>query len=315
MFRSNHVAQLAIRREWTLGMTSVWTLIVALAGCGAKPPRASACSSAPCVAQRANKDALRVALASQASSVCIDENGCAGEPKGSVRRQPLKSDVRKAIAETLAAAGFEVVEGDAEAMVEVEWRGTETITLGVHDLHGRLIDQVSYRRSLEECKASADTSPASCWAANWPRMKAVLTPPLQSSEVLRAFNRRAKAASDTPTAGSGPVVPPPAETGAVVAQLGPGEIQDTVSRYREQLRRTCWMPALEARAPEAPRSARVSTTVSIDPSGRVDDVTAGAVPAGYVQLPACITSEVRSWRFPRSQQPTKVDIPFVFAGE
>jgi len=100
-----------------------------------------------------------------------------------------------------------------------------------------------------------------------------------------------------------------------VEQLGPGEIQNTVLRYRDQLRRACWLPALEARAPEAPASARVSTSVTINVSGAVDDVSTGADPVGYARLSACIASQVRGWRFPRSQQPTKVDIPFVFAGD
>jgi hypothetical protein len=260
---------------------------------------------------------LRLTLAANANSVCVDERGCAGAPRGSIRILPLEPAVRTAVADTLAAAGFELVAADADAVVEVEWRGTDTIRLGVRDVHGQLLEQVSYRRSLEQCKTLTDTRPESCWAANFERMRTVLSQPLQNSEALRALARRSRAGtSDAPVAGAGSVPAPPAETGPAVPQLGPSEIQDTVSRYRDHLRRACWMSALEARVEGAPSSARVSTSVTINASGVVDDVTVGAEPVGYAGLSACVASHVRGWRFPRSQQAaTTIDIPFVFASE
>jgi hypothetical protein len=88
-----------------------------------------------------------------------------------------------------------------------------------------------------------------------------------------------------------------------------------VARYREELQRSCWLPALEARDPSAPSAARVSTTVTVAPGGNVESVTVGADPVGYPRLASCIATQLRSWRFPRAQSGSVVAIPFVFASD
>jgi hypothetical protein len=93
------------------------------------------------------------------------------------------------------------------------------------------------------------------------------------------------------------------------------QLQETVARYREELQRACWQPALEAREPTAPSSARVSTTVSIDALGAVQDVKTGGDPLGYARLASCIAEQVRTWRFPPAKGATTANIPFVFAGD
>ena len=73
--------------------------------------------------------------------------------------------------------------------------------------------------------------------------------------------------------------------------------------------------ALAARTPDAPSTARVSVTISMNPSGAVDNVTTSGDPKGYPNLAHCIESKVRAWRFPRSGGATTAQVPFVFAAQ
>jgi hypothetical protein len=226
----------------------------------------------------------------------------------------------------LTAAGFELVGGDAERdfLAGVEWRGTDTLVLGLRDARGRLVDQVSYRRSLDPCRALPELTWESCWGANLERMKAALSRVFETSPALQAFLRKSRAVAAAANAGpdAGPPAVPSAatssgETGAAALneRLSDQQIQETVARNREQVQRHCWQPAQDARDPSAPSSARVSTSITVAASGAILDVKAGGDPLGYPGLAACLTNQVRAWRFPAAKSASTATVPFVFAGE
>ena len=99
------------------------------------------------------------------------------------------------------------------------------------------------------------------------------------------------------------------------AQLDGGQIQSTVARYTGSVKRRCWQPALDARARDAPMTAKVTVTITVGGSGSVQNATTTGDPKGYSGLANCIASSVRSWQFPASGGTTIANVPFVFAGQ
>lgn len=295
--------------------------LVAVASCSAAPtPASTTTCPAPCAPKNAAVAGLRVVVSESANNVCVTEGGCLGEPVGSVRTTPLQAPIRRAVSEALSDAGFELVAGDAERdlVAGVEWRGTDTISLGLRDSNGRLIDQASYRRSLEPCRALPELTWDTCWAANFERMKPALARPLTSSPAVLAFARKAKGLGNEPASASAAVpqeVPVEPTQTVLSERLSDQQIQETVARYREQVQRTCWQPARDAREPTAPSSARVSTSITVGAAGSVLDVKTGGDPLGYLRLADCVAGQVRGWRFPAAKNATTASIPFVFAGE
>ncbi|RYZ05247.1 MAG: AgmX/PglI C-terminal domain-containing protein [Myxococcales bacterium] len=298
-----------------------WALVAA-AGCSSAPPAAPLSSCPPrCSSSASPVAGLRVVISESANQVCMTEGGCLGEPLGSVRVAPLQPPIRRALAEALSSVGFELVASDAERdlVAGVEWRGTDTIAVGLSDVHGRLIDQASYRRSLDPCRALPELTWETCWAANFERMKLALSNPLSRSPALLAFARKARGqASEAPTtrapAARDDVATAPSSA-ALSERLSDQQIQETVARYREQVQSSCWQPARDARAPTAPTSARVSTSITVGASGSVLDVRTGGDPLGYPRLADCIAAQVRGWRFPATKNATTASIPFVLTGE
>ena len=313
-------------------MSGLWSLEAVLAfaalslalGCGGTP-KPSAREPEARRASRVTWDAagLRVALSREAKSVCVLEQGCPEGPKGAIRIRPLAEPIRDAVADALLALGFELVddvEAERDIVADVEWRGTDTIAVRLQDAHGRFIEQASFRRSLARCRELPELSWDSCWAANFEPMKAALTQPLEQSAALLAFARKTKrvatgdpeiaASSETPRRSA-----PVSNDGLSTAGLDASQLERTVARYRRDIERDCWSPARDARDPSAPRAARVSTVVSISADGSVDEVTSAGDPPGYLHLAPCIVSQVRRWQFPAAQRPTRVNIPFVFAGD
>lgn len=315
------------RSELKLKGTSIvaWAL-AAMLGCSGVAQRAApACggqAAAGCQTTPAQAGGLglRVSLSDEAKSVCMFDEGCGGAPKGAIRIQRLQPSIREALSETLIAAGFELVERDAErdVLADVEWRGTDTIALRLQDERGRVIDQASFRRSLERCHELPKLTWDTCWAANFPRMKEELTRPLQRSVALQAFARQARhGGAETGLVERAPVraVKESTQREARGEQLEAVQVQETVARNREGLQRHCWLPALEARDPSAPSAARVSTTVTIGANGNVEKVSASADPLGYPRLSSCIVSQLRQWRFPPARNSSVATIPFVFASD
>ncbi|MCA9597140.1 MAG: DUF4339 domain-containing protein, partial [Myxococcales bacterium] len=117
--------------------------------------------------------------------------------------------------------------------------------------------------------------------------------------------------------GPGPTGGPSGDNGAQAHPdgLDGATIQKTVSRYTGSVKRSCWQPALDTRAKDAPSSARVSVTIHVAPSGSVSSVSSSGDPKGYRGLASCITSRVRAWQFPAAGAPTTVNVPFVFAAQ
>ena len=99
------------------------------------------------------------------------------------------------------------------------------------------------------------------------------------------------------------------------SQLDGGQIQSTVSRYTGSVKRRCWQPALDARAKDAPMTAKVTVTITVGGTGSVQNATTSGDPRGYSGLANCIASSVRSWQFPASGGTTIANVPFVFAGQ
>jgi len=92
-------------------------------------------------------------------------------------------------------------------------------------------------------------------------------------------------------------------------------IQRTVRRYSPAVRQNCWQRALNARAPGVPSSAKVTATITVEPTGRVQSVSASGAPRGYPGLAHCIEDAVKGWMFPRSAGETVTNVPFMFVGQ
>ena len=112
--------------------------------------------------------------------------------------------------------------------------------------------------------------------------------------------------------GSSPGTTSPGSAGG---QLDAAQTQSTVARYTGSVKRSCWQPALDARDPSAPTSARVMVTITVGPSGSVQNVTTNGDPRGYPGLAPCIAGRVRAWQFPATGGTTTVNVPFVFAAQ
>lgn len=117
--------------------------------------------------------------------------------------------------------------------------------------------------------------------------------------------------------GGGPSGGPAGGTsgGAAGGQLDSSQVQRVVSRYTGSVKRSCWQPALDTRAKDAPTSARVAVTITVAPSGSVQNVTTSGDPKGYRGLASCIAGRVRGWQFPASSGTTTVNVPFFFAAQ
>jgi hypothetical protein len=98
-------------------------------------------------------------------------------------------------------------------------------------------------------------------------------------------------------------------------QLDAAQTQAVVSRYTGSVKRSCWQPALDARDPTAPTTARVNVAITVGPSGSVQSATTSGDPRGYPGLANCIAGRVRGWQFPATGSTTTVNVPFVFAAQ
>lgn len=114
--------------------------------------------------------------------------------------------------------------------------------------------------------------------------------------------------------GTGPQTGPSGSSPSSAAQaLDSGQIQGVIHRYTPAVRRSCWQPALDARDPSAPASARVTVSLTVGANGVVQSATGGADPKGYPGLSRCVAERARTWTFPPSGGTTTVEVPFVFA--
>jgi hypothetical protein len=79
------------------------------------------------------------------------------------------------------------------------------------------------------------------------------------------------------------------------------------------VKRECWQPALDARDPSDPASARVSFELTINSAGEVEKIQGRQGGPGYPKLAGCIENILRQSKFPLASNSTAVNIPFVFA--
>jgi len=97
--------------------------------------------------------------------------------------------------------------------------------------------------------------------------------------------------------------------------LESSQVQSTVARYQNAVKRGCWEPALSARDADAPSSARVTVSITVASTGGVQSASSTGDPKGYRGLASCIERRVQTWSFPRSSGTTTVKVPFVFAAQ
>jgi hypothetical protein len=117
---------------------------------------------------------------------------------------------------------------------------------------------------------------------------------------------------------AGPAMTPSGPGGTAPSgggQLDAAQTQSTVARYTGSVKRSCWQPALDARDPSAPTTARVVVTMTVGPTGSVQNVSNSGDPRGYPGLANCIGARVRAWQFPATGGTTTVNVPFVFAAQ
>jgi outer membrane biosynthesis protein TonB len=66
--------------------------------------------------------------------------------------------------------------------------------------------------------------------------------------------------------------------------------------------------------PGAPSSVRVLATITVGRDGNVQSANASGGD-GYPGLASCVQGQVRGWKFPASDGPTTLTVPFVFAAQ
>ena len=115
-----------------------------------------------------------------------------------------------------------------------------------------------------------------------------------------------------PGPGTAPGTTTPSSGGG---QLDAAQTQAVVARYTGSVKRSCWQPALDARDPSAPTTARVQVAITVGPNGNVTNATTNGDPRGYPGLSSCIAGRVRGWQFPATGSTTTVNVPFVFAAQ
>jgi len=113
----------------------------------------------------------------------------------------------------------------------------------------------------------------------------------------------------------GPSAPSGGSTsGSSGGQLQTADLERVVQSHRAFVKRQCWDPALSARAPNAPSSARVVVAINVGRDGSVQNANASGGD-GYPGLPSCVQGNVKNWKFPQSDGTTSFTVPFVFAAQ
>jgi predicted Zn finger-like uncharacterized protein len=159
--------------------------------------------------------------------------------------------------------------------------------------------------------------------------------PIEVSAVVAAKGTgskasKAAAAADTPSAPAaplstsltglgglvgGPSAPSGGSTsGSSGGQLQTADLERVVQSHRAFVKRQCWDPALSARAPNAPSSARVVVAINVGRDGSVQNANASGGD-GYPGLTNCVQTNVKNWKFPQSDGTTSFTVPFVFAAQ
>ncbi len=121
---------------------------------------------------------------------------------------------------------------------------------------------------------------------------------------------------DTSGFGPGPGGPKTADTGTAGGGSGPlsaGEAQGVVAKNTPRVRRTCWDPQVASASSDAPKSVKVTASLSVAPDGSVKSASVGGGnEKHYPGLVSCVQSSVKGWRFPASGEGGTVNVPFSF---
>jgi hypothetical protein len=117
----------------------------------------------------------------------------------------------------------------------------------------------------------------------------------------------ASPAIDGPSVGG----PTPGSGGNLPQQLDQSDIERVVNAHRASVKRGCWEPALAGRAPNSPKSAKVTVSIGIGASGNVTNASASGGD-GFPGLASCIAGRVRGWKFPPSGGTSQASVPFAF---
>ncbi len=117
----------------------------------------------------------------------------------------------------------------------------------------------------------------------------------------------ASPAIDGPSVGG----PTPGSGGNVPQQLDQSDIERVVNAHRASVKRGCWEPALAARDPNSPKSAKVTVSIAIAASGNVSSASASGGD-GFPGLASCVAGRVRGWKFPPSGGTSQASVPFAF---
>jgi hypothetical protein len=96
-------------------------------------------------------------------------------------------------------------------------------------------------------------------------------------------------------------------------QLQAADVERVVQSHRAFVKRQCWEPALSAKAPNSPSSARVVVSINVARDGAVQSANSTGGD-GYPGLASCVQGQVNKWKFPPSEGST-VTVPFVFAAQ
>ncbi|MET0595177.1 MAG: hypothetical protein ABW133_20930, partial [Polyangiaceae bacterium] len=113
----------------------------------------------------------------------------------------------------------------------------------------------------------------------------------------------------------GPSAPSGGSTqGSSGGQLQAVDLERVVQSHRAFVKRQCWDPALGARAPGAPSSARVVVAINVGREGSVQSANATGGD-GYPGLSSCVQGQVKNWKFPQGDGTTSFTVPFVFAAQ
>jgi predicted Zn finger-like uncharacterized protein len=113
----------------------------------------------------------------------------------------------------------------------------------------------------------------------------------------------------------GPSAPSGGSTsGSSGGQLQTVDLERVVQSHRAFVKRQCWDPALSARPPNAPSSARVVVAINVARDGSVQSANATGGD-GYPGLSSCVQGNVKNWKFPQSDGTTTFTVPFVFAAQ
>jgi hypothetical protein len=171
--------------------------------------------------------------------------------------------------------------------------------------------------AAQDPQAAEAASPAATSTSNKPRTKSTSSAktaeaPADKGGGLTGLKGLSALGATGP---NGPGANPGSAPAGGGGQLDAAQTQSTVARYTGSVKRSCWQPALDARDPNAPTSARVMLTITVGGTGNVSNVTTSGDPHGYPGLANCIAARVRVWQFPATGGTTTVNVPFVFAAQ